>query len=285
MLGIAGFMGPFLDYLRPTKSPYLVVAFAAVMVIGFVLNTTDPDKLYRPEFFLPIYILLMAIIPLSLNTQRRNGKSALDPLAVTEPPNLLDPAKDGAVENETVNNPKFENDLDSVFKFSRAFGLAAGVVMMYVYFVNNRPWNVFTIFGYTIILVHMTTFLIYMIFRHFRGEEISNANLFQIAFITVTLLCGATYSALKVDVDSNIVEPFYYCVKTRINIAGMPAGEYTKGCEVNIVDATSITHIDSVYRPDFRQITFAFLTCCWLVYQIFWTSILVRLAHSKGGSF
>lgn len=129
MLGIAGFMGPFLDYLRPTKSPYLVVALAAVIVTGFVLGTMEPDRLDRPEFVLPMYLLLMVIVPLSLNVQRRKGKPALELLAVTEPPDLLDGAKGGpessAEEIKTVNNSKFENDLDSVFKFSRALGLAA----------------------------------------------------------------------------------------------------------------------------------------------------------------
>jgi hypothetical protein len=277
MLGIAGFMGPLLDYLRPTKSPYLVIALAAVIVTCYVLSSAkSPELLYRPDYFLPIYLILIVVIPLSLKAAQINFNRDL--VTVIEPPDLLDSAPVVAPV-DLVNNAKFENDLDSVFKFSRAFGLAAGVIMMYLYYSHDKPWNTFIIIGYTIIIIHMITFTFYLIFRHFHSEEQTDINLFQIAFITVTLFCGAAFCALNIDVNAIQMEPFYYCVSNRIEFEGQGLGNYASGCESSIIKAAGerIVRITSLYRPDFRQITFFFFTICWLIYEVFWAKTLLNL--------
>jgi heme/copper-type cytochrome/quinol oxidase subunit 4 len=181
-------------------------------------------------------------------------------------------------QQETINNSKYENDLDSVFKFSRALCLAVAAVMLYVYVDKKLPDNLYITICYWIIMAQMATFLAYMAFRHFQDEDLSNVNLFQVAFITATLFVGATYVATKAEVGVDI-EYLYYCKDVEVSFRNKPTTERIDCSSPNRIDA--ISEVLANYRPDFRQLTFIFLALCWAVYEIFWLMTLYKIAFRK----
>lgn len=287
MGGIATLMGPFLEYLRPTKSPYLLIVMSAVMVMCVYIH--DHTKVgrfnygstYAPELFLPIYLVIICVIPLSfivrdaskppttVNSDSLDAKQIIPPSSIGETSISTEPP--------TLANAKYENDLDSVFKFSRAIGIASALIMAYVYVESRRIWDIFSITGYSIIILQIVTFMLYMTVRQFHGEDLTDTNVFQIAFITTTLFCGATYTALKT--DTNTSELFYRCHEMHISVIGQLKEKVIPGC--NIMEETDIRRIVSIFRPDFCQITFLFLALCWVVYEIFWICLLYRIVNSK----
>jgi hypothetical protein len=273
MIGIGGFLAPFLDYFRPTKSPYLVVAFVSILVISLRLSNGGIDDLDRPDFFLPIYAILAVIVGLSLllNLKPKTA-AASDNGEKSQPTTGL----------ELVNNAKYENDLDSVFKFSRALCLAAGAVMLYVYQMVPRVDSIYTTIVYWTIIIQMITFLAYMTFRQFRGEDLTNAGLFQVAFITAAFFVGSTHAGLMVTEKTNQIE-FLYCKSSVVAYKSPVETKSFNGCNFD-GPLVRVEKVSSYYRPNFKNISFVFLNFCWAVYELFWLSTLFRLATVRGSA-
>ncbi len=182
MLPFASFIQPFLEYLRPTKSPYLVLMFAAVTVLCLTVSSRTSLQADRPEIVLIIYVLMACIVPLSLFDPKTKGQKSA-------------PAE-GSIVAEVVDNSKYENDFDAVMKFSRALNLACPIIMLYFY-LDVTLHGFFAVAGYSLILAQMITFFLYISWRHFHAEEVlTSSNTFQIAFITATLFVGCTYTGL-----------------------------------------------------------------------------------------
>jgi len=271
MGAIAGFMGPFLDYLRPTKSPYLVIQFVAVLVTCYKVTHVDatPDKLDSPGFFLPIFVLVIAIVPLSF--LRRDHLDKNDSSA--QP-----------VNKEQVINSKYENDLDGVFKFSRALCLASAVIMLLIYFQTTPVDNWYATIAYTMIIAQMTTFLLYTVFRHFKGEDVSNINLFQIAFITAVFFVGSSYLSTQIKDSEPEIRYLYYCKSKTIEFLDVSQTAVTSRCDDSSFNGQNISKIILAYSFDYRQISFALFAICWLIYEIFWLKILLVMSTLRSST-
>jgi hypothetical protein len=259
-MGPLALLGPFLDYLRPTKSPYLIIQFVAVFVICYKI-TRQPvaAALDSPQFFLPIFLLVLALIPLSF--MRR------DQIVQNEPP------PEGAAQ---IANPKFENDLDSVFKFSRALCLASAVVMLFVYFQNPPSDNWYATVAYAMIILQMATFLLYTAIRHFKGEDLSNVNLFQIAFITAVFFAGATYLATQIKQSEPELRYMYYCKTKTVEYTGMSKPR-TSDCSEAETSTAKVSNVTLRYSLDYRQLSFVLFAICWLIYELFWLKTLFAM--------
>jgi len=259
MGAIAGFMGPFLDYLRPTKSPFLVIQLVAVLVTCYKVTATNPSAaaLDSPRFFVPIFVLVCALVPLSFIRRDHLSSDAQSSQA-----------------DDHINNSKYENDLDSVFKFSRALCLASSIVMLFFYFQNPPVDNAYSSFAYGMIIVQMTTFLLYTALRHFKGEDISNINLFQIAFITAVFFVGSTYLATKIRESGPGTHYLYYCRSKTLEMSGATAVPIVSDCTRSPLSSLSISRVTLSYSFDYRQLSFAVFAICWLVYELFWLKVL-----------
>lgn len=270
MLGVAGFVGPFLDYLRPTKSPYLVVIFVAVVVLSIKVGSSKPADLDRPDFFVPIFLMIAITVALSLLFRRKAAEEVPTGATTTE-------TLPGDTTGQ-ISNAKYENDLDGVFKFSRALCLAAAAVMLYVYVDKKLSDNLFVQISYAMILVQMATFLTYMTFRHFKDEDLSNMNIFQVAFITAVFFAGSTYIATKIDMGAEGIEYGYYCKGSQVFFrnGGQPAISSCPPADSDL--GPTISEIKAFYGYDYKQLTFIFLGACWLVYELFWLIALMKLA-------
>lgn len=271
MFGVAGFFGTFIDYLRPTKSPYLVVILIAAGVVclrvGLQPNDpilramTLPERLDTPGFFLPIFIIIFAMVPLSLMHKAR--------LAVVPD------------SSASVENAKYENDMDGVFKFSRALCLAIAAIMLYVHFKNPIADNWYSTLGYAIILAQLGTFLGYMAFKHAAVEDVSNIGLFQIALITAVLFASSTFLATEIRTSHEDLHYFYYCNHQNIQFEDSEGYEQFKCNEDPPPERGQIVYKTQFFRPDFLQISFAVLSICWLIYEIFWLNALRQMVFRK----
>ncbi len=270
MGAIAGFMGPFLDYLRPTKSPYLVIQFVAVLVTCFKVTHQDPDPASYdvPRFFLPIFLLVLALVPLSFI--RRD---------------FLAQAQSNATSDSSteVINSKYENDLDSVFKFSRALCLASAVVMLFVYFQNPPADNWYATIAYAMIIVQMITFLLYTAFRHFKGEDLSNVNLFQIAFITAVFFVGSAFLGTQIKNTEPTFHYMYYCQTKTMAFADTNIAPIVSKCNDSPAHSEDSSNITLQYSLDYRQISFLLFAVCWLIYELFWLKILFNMVSPTTG--
>lgn len=264
MGAIAGFMAPFLDYLRPTKSPYLVIQFVAVLVTCYKVTSGDPSAadLDIPKFFIPIFLLVCAIVPLSFI--RRDHPAQGDLSQPTE------------AESQVINS-KFENDLDSVFKFSRALCLASAVVMLFVYFRKPSVDNWYAVIAYVMIIVQMGTFLLYTAVRHFKGEDIYNVNLFQIACITAVFFVGAAYLGTQIEGTEPAIRYMYYCKSKKLEVNDAKALPIVTNCDMASTSDLKISRVVLSYSVDYRQASFALFAACWIVYEVFWLKILAGM--------
>lgn len=270
MFAAAGFFGTFIDYLRPTKSPYLVVILSAVCVVCFKVGITPSDsnlkilstseRLDIPGFFLPIFFIIFAMVPLSL-IHRNKTDSKVEEVA----------------EATSIANSKYENDLDGVFKFSRALCLAIAAIMLSVFYNSPLADNWYSTIGYWIIMIQLTTFLCYMAFKHFAGEDVSNIGLFQISFITAVLFAGCTYLATELRGNEGTFQYFYYCKSQIVQFSNKPTTERYRCNETVPPERGKIASKTEIYRPDFLQISFVVFLLCWIVYEVFWLNALLRM--------
>jgi hypothetical protein len=269
MFGVAGFFGTFIDYLRPTKSPYLVVILIAVGVICFkvgVSSENNPDlraeSLDIPGFFLPIFLIIFSMVPLSLVRKTKVDTEIQQ--------DLKDPTA-------SIANSKYENDLDGVFKFSRALCLAIAAIMLFVYYNKPRSDNWYSTLGYWIIIAQLATFLSYMAFKHYVADDISNIGLFQISFITAVLFAGSTYLATEIHASENTLQYLYYCKTQSVQFIA-PEGVDTYNCNDAVPsESGKIKHKTLTYGFDFLQISFVIFAACWVVYEIFWLNVLRQM--------
>jgi hypothetical protein len=273
MFGVAGFFGTFIDYLRPTKSPYLVVILIAVGVICFKVGVSPRnsdlgslpigERLDAPGFFLPIFVIIFAMVPLSLIRKSKTDDE------------LKEAAKDA------IANAKYENDLDGVFKFSRALCLAIAAIMLFVYYNSPLSDNWYATLGYWIIIAQLITFLSYMAFRHYVADDISNIGLFQISFITAVLFAGSTYLASEIHEPHGSLHYLYYCKTKSVQFVGIGGTETFRCSDLVPSDKGTIKHITAFYRADFRQISFLVCASCWTIYELFWLNVLLQMVTAR----
>ncbi len=168
--GAIAALGPFIEYLRPAKSPYLLMVIfgtAGIVVTGGFFNA-------KPEWLMLAVPQVLALIIFTLF----------------------------AYYGRDEHNLKQQ---EGQLRFSRAISIATA--LMCLVFGSRQlagtqmgllfNWN------YFICLFQLAVFTVYSAARLFKEEEEVAFNFFQFSFITSVYLAGATFSMVNIDYSDN----------------------------------------------------------------------------------
>ncbi|MGV6805603.1 MAG: hypothetical protein ACWA49_15505 [Ruegeria sp.] len=182
---------PFLDYLRPNKSPYVLVSVAILACLLLPQNNLFESP-FGWMYHIPIYLVIACTVVLSF---------------LYRPPEIgLHNAKVSGPSSATANPSEISDDtavdMDHQLKFSRSFCLICGLVSLYILFKSeSRPFFDLFVALYFVIVFHIALFMGYLLFRSLREESINKFAVFQIGFITGISLLGTalSYDQIKKD--------------------------------------------------------------------------------------
>lgn len=162
-IGTIAAFGPFIEYLRPAKSPYLLmVIFGTVTtVLTSMFFKTNDEWLM---LIVPQYIALIVF-----NTFAYLGR-----------------------EEHT------ESEQEEQLRFSRAVSIAAALMCLAVGAKEVIGKDALFNFNYFACLFQLVVFSIYAAARLYKEEKSINFNFFQFSFITSAYLVGATVSISQI---------------------------------------------------------------------------------------
>ncbi|NOC83503.1 hypothetical protein GS610_08660 [Ruegeria sp. HKCCD6228] len=282
---------PFLDYLRPNKSPYVLVSVAILTCLLLPQNTLFESP-FGWMYHIPIYCVIACTVVLSFlyrppEVVRHNAKASGHLVTTT---NLTEVSDDSMV------------DMDHQLKFSRSFCLICGLVSLYILFKSeSRPFfEIFTVL-YFVIVFHIAVFMGYLLFRSLREESINKFAVFQIGFITGISLLGTALSYDQINKNdysilSNCTQNSLLILDNNENIArfeeergifldgmpippedqGFPPAEtaYTK-CDTpeTVVFSGYLYEIDPkdiTKRIDWKATNTIIFAIAWLAFMLFW---------------
>ena len=163
-------LAPIIDYLRPTKSPYLMM-----VIFGIMALTKTADLFFGKEEWLmmliPQFIALIIFTVFSYY------------------------GREVEINGESINDQ---------LGFSRAITIATAVMCLVIGASSVTGTGALFNIVYTTCLTQLFVFLVYTAARLIKEESSLDFNFFQFAVITSALLVGATYSAVNIDIsDSN----------------------------------------------------------------------------------
>ena len=163
---------PFLNYLRPTKSPFLLIA----IIVIFCLVAPSAEMIRGSKgwlYHMPIYYLIFLTIVLSFKY---------------EPPEANINYENDKLEQEEIDRIEIEHQ----FKFSRSFCVGIGLLAMYALFREKYTGNEFWfIIFYLSLILHLIVFGLYLIFRTIREENVKKYSIFQIGFLSGLFMLGS----------------------------------------------------------------------------------------------
>ncbi len=285
---------PFLKYLRPANSPFLIIVFVGIIAItnSGQLNINEVSSYF---FYIPIYIVLISTTLMSFAYKPADADILLK--------------QDSEEYNEKIA------ETDNLFKFSRSVGLSASIVSLYLLFYI-KPSGFIFILTYIFIAINLIVFSVYLFFRTIQEESPSKSGVFQIAFLTAGFLVGGVSLANKTNIwDGHLWTSCSAVVvldrdesKKKFNEAkiladqgsGVDYGvdeyetldEYLAGLSFfsdkyedkdNCTDVVSedyerdylIFNVDkTIHYLDWQFISYIILFICWTSYMLFW---IIRL--------
>lgn len=177
--------GPLIEYLRPSKSPYLLmVLFGAISIAWTTEIFANEDE--WPMLIIPQYIALVIFSLFAFF-----GKCE-------------------------VSSEEQEEQL----RFSRAISIAVALMCLTYGASVTTDKNALFNFNYFACLFQLTVFAIYTAARLYKEDKASNFNFFQFAFVTSVYLVSATYTLSYIDYadgsyimeEPNIDSYFISCV-------------------------------------------------------------------------
>lgn len=121
---------------------------------------------------------------------------------------------------------ELEEDLDGQFKLGRTSCLGAGMTALYIFLRYSDPDSDIFIVVYIFLIMHMAMFVIYIFFRNFHEESLTNMAYFQMAFMTAFCVIYASYSAAHVNTRDGSL--FYEC-KSEVQFTGTPKATEGEG--------------------------------------------------------
>lgn len=183
---------PFINLLRPTKSPHLLIFLTGIICIELFARVGAPD-LAQWLFHLPVYAILTIALILSFYYR---------------PPEISglyqDPTDDTSLEDAQPKDVAIE--VDHQFKFARAFCLVGGIVSLYLFATQfNSDIFLYTMITYAIILFHLAVFLFYMAFRTLKEEGMERFSIYQIGFISGIVLMALSVSYGNIASSASVV--------------------------------------------------------------------------------
>ncbi len=162
-------LAPVIDYLRPTKSPYLLMIIFGV----FALVKTGENFFSKDEW-------LMMLIPQFLALSVFTAFSYFGRESTDESTNI----------NEQL-------------RFSRAIAIATSVMCLSIGASHVTGTGLLFNIVYSACIVQLLVFLVYTAARLFKEETALEFNFFQFSIITSTYLIGATYCLIQIDISDS----------------------------------------------------------------------------------
>jgi len=188
-LGTIAAFGPFIEYLRPAKSPYLLMIIfgtvTSVLTANFFTKEDEWLMLAAPQFLALVAFFAFAYY-----------------------------GRDGHTDVEQ----------EEQLRFSRAVSIAAALMCLALGSKSVSGKDALFNLNYAVCIFQLGVFSIYAAARLFKEEKISDFNFFQFSFITSVFLVGATVSISYIgnsdgsyifltikenEVVSKIVDPFF----------------------------------------------------------------------------
>ncbi len=183
---------PFLDYLRPNKSPYVLVSVAILACLLLPDNALFENP-FGWMYHVPIYLVIACTVVLSF---------------LYRPPEIgkLGPSASGLSDAGQDISEETTIEMDHQLKFSRSFCLICGIASLYILFKSDsRAIIELFIILYLAIVFHIALFMGYLLFRSLREESINKFAVFQIGFITGISLLGTSLSYDQIKKDDHSV--------------------------------------------------------------------------------
>ena len=159
-------LAPVIDFLRPTKSPYLLM-----IVFGVIALIKTADSFFsKDEWLMMLIPQFIALIIFTIFAYY--GKESRD-------------------KNDNIHDQ---------LRFSRAITIATAVMCLSIGGSHLTGTGLLFNVVYSSCLIQLITFLIYTAAILYREETSFEFNFFQFSIITSTFLIGATYCLTQLDV-------------------------------------------------------------------------------------
>ncbi len=168
-----GFAKDFFSYFRAGRAPYLFIG--VVCIISMVSAASIEAKFFRFIYiFFPLALVYASLIVLSLNFRAfEAGSSEHDYDEIKE--------------------------IDDQFKFSRAACLSVGVVALVILYTRRHIFfednDLIFWAAYMLCVLHIAIFLVYLVFKNIREDDVGNISVFQIGLFTAVTLFGVVFLA------------------------------------------------------------------------------------------
>jgi len=158
-IGTIAAFGPFIEYLRPAKSPYLLM-----IIFGTVTSILTANIFKKEDEWLmlavPQFIALVAFFAFAYY------------------------GRDGHTDIEQ----------EEQLRFSRAVSIVAALMCLVLGSKSVGSKDALFNLNYAVCIFQLGVFSIYAAARLFKEEKTSDFNFFQFSFITSVFLVGATFS-------------------------------------------------------------------------------------------
>lgn len=169
-LAAASVLAPFIEYLRPTRSPHLLMIIFGVVALCHTADgfngKTEWVMMLTPQFLGVIVFTIFAFF----------GKDAVGDRRV---------------------------DIEDQLRFSRAFCIVTALMCLTIGAKKVVDYDILFSSIYYSCLIQLIVFSIYTAARLFKEESPSEFNYFQFSIITSVFLIGATYCMIQIISNDN----------------------------------------------------------------------------------
>lgn len=182
-------LAPFVEYLRPARSPYLLVVIFGV--IGLVSSAGLFHERFwdRTEYyflFVPLAIVLILLTVFSFMHKVQSGANLSD------------------------------EDVDEQLKFSRSICISSAILCLVFggWRVAETLLDWVFYFHYFVCTIQIVVFIVYSAARLRYEEFVTSLNHFQIALVTSAYLVAATVCVGLIEQARGFEEDVFYVVRT-----------------------------------------------------------------------
>ena len=239
---------PFLNYLRPSKSPYLLIS----LVVAIILVSYEQN--YGAELFnimarLPVYFILIFIVFMSFR------------FVPEEIVHLRE-------ERDEEKIKEIESEIESQYKFSRSIIISCSLIAIYLIFSRKNFNNLMSLLFYTSILINLLIFIGYMFLRNIKEESPAKYAIFQISFMMSTFIIASALIVGNIGFqDGSIIYAF--------NSLEIPTGRNSllmQTADLGLPVEGAAQALSG--QIDWNFFDFLLLWISWMFYMVFW---MIRL--------
>jgi hypothetical protein len=211
--GAATVFSAFAKYFKLSRSPYLFAGILCVLAILSIAGLREARSIFFLGF-IPCGAIFLFLALLCLYLKPVNPKISQ---AEQTQASQAEQSQASAEQAQAVQ----AEEIDEQFKFSRAFCVGIGVLLLtyllykligaefFFSFTPTPPDPIepgfFFFITYAACLIHLLIFASYTLFRTIKEESVGETSIFQIAFFTVAILWGIVYSCTKIH-DQQLID-------------------------------------------------------------------------------